>query len=230
MIRGMVQSILIGCLIGSMLAMVLPACGTPRPPPIPPPAPFVPPAPPPMDQPEADPVAALRSERDKLRGDLAAIDSRLKAAEQEATLAPLRALTKWAAYIGGAIAGLAVVALVLVRFGLGLPIGTRLILGIGAAGLVLASCAVGFGQILPWIGPIGIGLLVLVIVASLLWAALTWKRGGEAAASEWVRYASALDDERRRQLDALSQDLQGKAATIVNRLLPAPPTNNPGTR
>ncbi len=225
-----VLAILLGCLCGLTLVMALPSCGTPRPPPITPPAPFVPPAPPPMDQPEADPVAALRAERDKLRGDLADVESRLKAAEEEATLAPLRALTKWAAYIGGAIAGLAVVALVLVRFGLGLPIGTRLILGIGAAGLALASCAVGFGQILPWIGPIGIGLMALIIVASLLWAALTWKRGGEAAASEWVRYASALDDERRKQLDALSQDLQGKAATIVDRLLPAPPTNNPGTR
>ena len=49
-------------------------------------------------------VNAQDIETNKLRGDLAAIDSRLKAAEQEATLAPLRALTRWAAYIGGAIA------------------------------------------------------------------------------------------------------------------------------
>ena len=199
--------------------------GMPRPPEKPPA-----PVPPMVANPApSDPVAALRAERDQIRSELAALDSKLRAAEREKAIAPLRTLTTWAQWIGGAVALLAVVGGVLLKVGVGLPVGGRLILGVGLSGVALAAAAAGLGSALPWIGPIGLGVLVLAVLAGLGWAAYTWKRGGEAAASEWVRYASALDDDRRRVLDDLSRSLQGRAATIVDKLLP-PPTNNPGTR
>lgn len=142
-------------------------------------------------------------------------------ARREISLAPLRALTTWAQWIGGAVALLAVVAGVLLKVGVGLPVGGRLILGVGLSGVALAAAAAGLGSALPWIGPIGLGILVLAVLAGLGWAAYTWKRGGEAAAAEWRRYAIDLPQNIRDRLDQESVSLQGKRKAIVDKLLGA---------
>jgi hypothetical protein len=220
-------------LLLALLALTLTGCslrewlGLDRPATPPPPA-APPPAPPPLEDAPADPAAALRAERDELRALLAGVESRLKAAEIEKTLAPLRTLTAWAAYIGMAVALLSVVGLVLLKVGVGLPMGGRLIAGIGAAGLALAACAVGLGQSLPWLAPVGLGLLLLLVLACITWAALTWRRAGARAAGEWKTYAGALPPEIRERLDAESRRRQGRDADLVDVLLgPARPASNP---
>lgn len=142
-------------------------------------------------------------------------------ARREIALAPLRALTTWAQWIGGAVALLAVVGGVLLKVGVGLPIGGRLILGVGLSGLALAASAAGLGQALPWIGPIGLGLMVALVLAGLGWAAYTWKRGGECVAAEWRRYAIDLPQDVRNRLDKESVSLQGQRRAIVDKLLKA---------
>lgn len=188
---------------------------TPKPPShgitVPPPAPT-----------ETD-VDSLRAQLAALNAERAALKSRLRDAEYEATVAPLRALTTWAAWIGGAVALLSVVALALMRFGLGIPLGMRTIAGIGATGLGLAACAVGLGQALPWIGPVGLASMALAIVGGLGWAAYTWRKAGAVAATEWRTYASHLPGEIRAKLDSGSRKAQGRLAAAVDALLKGKP-------
>jgi len=178
--------------------------------------------------PDADQALGdLRAELATLRGQVAEKQSLITdreniiaIAKRDAALAPLRALTTWAAWIGGAVALLGVVALVLVRVGVPwLPIGGRLCIGVSLAGLALSAAALGLGEALPWLGPIGIGALVLAVLAGLVMSAMSWKRGGHAAAREWSAYASHLPEEVRAHLDAGSQGRQGAEAVIVSRLL-----------
>jgi hypothetical protein len=154
-----------------------------------------------------------------LEGATTAAKAQARALREEVTLAPLRALTTWAAWIGGAVALAAVVGGVLLKIGVGLPIGGRLIAGIGISGLALAAAAVGLGQALPWIGPIGLGFLVVLVVGGVAWAALTWRRAGGVAAAEWVRYAEALPADARKMLDENSRKAQGALAAHVDHLL-----------
>lgn len=179
------------------------------------PAPEPPPLPPADDAKPADPVSDLRAERDRLKADLAGIESRLRAAESEKTLAPLRALTRWAAWIGGVIALASVFGLFLLRVGVGLPVGSRLLVGIGVSGLVLSASAVGLGQALPWIGPAGLGFLVLLVLGGVGWAALTWRKAGQVAASEWQHYAASLPRDLREQLDGYSKARQVLAGRSI---------------
>lgn len=215
-----------------VFCVVLVGCGpsSPRPPPAPvAPGPESPlPPPPANDASLKDRLAYWERRAIVLEGTAAkalaeAKDARKQAetARREIALAPLRALTTWAQWIGGAVALLAVVAGVLLKVGVGLPVGGRLILGVGLSGLALAASAAGLGSALPWIGPVGLGLLVALVLAGLGWAAYTWKRGGEAAAAEWRRYAVELPYQTKDKLDALSKSLQGERAAIVDKLLKA---------
>jgi predicted small lipoprotein YifL len=178
----------------------------------------VPPVPPVAAAPED--AAALRAHRDRLLAELAGVQAQLRSAEREATLAPLRALCTWATWIGGAVALLGVVGLILLRVGAPwLPVGGRFLLAVVASGVGLSAAALGLGQALPWLGPIGLGLLILLVVGGLAWAALTWRRGGRAAAQEWKRYANHLPEEVRQRLDAVSLAVQGRDRAVVDRLL-----------
>jgi uncharacterized membrane protein len=196
----------------------------PRPVPVAPPPPpvILPPAPPPIDPP-ADPLPALRAERDQLRADLAAVDSRLRSAEAEARVAPLRALTTWAMWIGGIAALAGVVGLILLRVGAPwMPVGGRFCVGVAVAGLGLVVAAAGLAQALPWLPVVGLILLAVLLLAGLAWAAITWRRGGRAVAAEWRAYADEVPVDIRRRLDEFSRLRQGGAVGAVDQLLAVP--------
>lgn len=212
-------------LVGLLLAVLAVACARLLPDPPKPPPSSAPPASAaarPAEAaapPAATDVDALRAQLAALDGERAALRTRLRAAESEATLAPLRALTAWATWIGGAVALLSVAALVLLRVGVGLPVGARLIAGIGVAGLSLAAAAMGLGQALPWLGPVGLGALALLVLGGVGWAAYTWRRAGGVAAAQWKEYAARLPADVREILDRHSRDAQGRLAGAVDALL-----------
>lgn len=216
------------CIAGCAL-LGMPRKPESKPAPPAPPANSVVPAPPLADDaPLKDRLAYWENRATVLEGATARLNAEAKdarkqaeSARREISLAPLRALTTWAQWIGGAVALLAVVAGVLLKVGVGLPVGGRLILGVGLSGVALAASAAGLGSALPWIGPIGLGILVLAVLAGLGWAAYTWKRGGEAVAAEWRRYAVDVPQHIRKKLDEESVSLQGKRKAIVDKLLKA---------
>jgi membrane protein implicated in regulation of membrane protease activity len=239
--------------IGATACLVVPGCALfarPSSPPAPaPPAPVAPGPESPLPPPPADDASlkdrlaywerrAIVLEGTAAKASAEAKDARKQAetARREISLAPLRSAITWATWAGGvaAIAG-GVLALLLGLATAQFPILARIPFGwktatwISLCGLAAVALAQGLSAVLPWAGLAGLVLLGVGVFAGLVWVAATWKIGGQAAASEWVRYASELDDERRKALDEMSRKLQGRSAAVVDKLLP-PPTGNPGTR
>jgi hypothetical protein len=214
-------------------------------PPAPPPAaaPVVPPLDPPA--PPADPAlepapASADTELDQLRRDAAGLKGQLAAkqaeikdreaavaaAKREAEQAPLRALCRWAAYIGAGatIAGVVLAGIValasswwpLLRM---IPLGWKSGALLAVAGALAFGASQALAASLPWIGAASIIAVVLVLVALLAWSGLTWKRAGVVAAKEWRSYADSLPDDIRAELDRESVAAQGSATKAVTHLL-----------
>lgn len=225
-----------GCSLRSWLLGDLPAPPTAE-------APVTPPLDPPA--PPADPAlepapASADTELDKLRRDAAALKGQLAAkhaeikdreaavatAKREAEQAQLRALCRWAAYIGAGatIAGVVLAGVValasswwpLLRL---IPLGWKSGAILAVAGALAFGASQALAASLPWIGAASIIAVVLVLVALLAWSALTWKRGGVAMASELRTYAGELPEIVRARLDSDSRRRQGRAAVVGDHLL-----------
>jgi hypothetical protein len=202
------------------------------------PPPTAPPADPALE-PAAPPVVGdsgldqLRSDAAALKGQLAAKQAEIKdreaavaAAKREADQAPLRALCRWAAYIGAgaAIAGVVLAGVValasswwpLLRM---IPLGWKSGALLAAAGALAFGASQALAASLPWIGAAAIITVVVVLLGLLAWSALTWKRGGVAMASELRTYAGELPEIVRARLDEGSRDRQGRAAVVGDHLL-----------
>ncbi len=228
-----------GFIIGDAPALPIPATPSavaPPPAPEPPPVPASSPesaaasAPAPASDPALD---QLRTTAATLRGQLAATQAQiadrtaaLGQARREAEQAPLRALCRWASYLGAAaaIAGI-VLAGVVALASAWLPILRLIPLGWKSGALIAAAGALAFGASqalaasLPWIGAAALITLAVVIVALLAWSALTWKRGGIAMAGELQTYAEALTPDVRAHLDRFSRSRQGRLAAVGDHLL-----------
>jgi hypothetical protein len=225
-----------GCSLRSWLLGDLPTpppAAAPVVPPLDPPAPPADPALEPAPESADTELDQLRRDAAGLKGQLAAKQAEIKAreaavaaAKREAEQAPLRALCRWAAYIGAGatIAGVVLAGVVALASSWWPPL--RLVpLGWKSGAILAAAGALAFGASqalaasLPWIGAASIIALVVVLVALLAWSALTWKRGGVAMASELRTYAGELPEVVRARLDEGSRDRQGRAATVGDHLL-----------
>lgn len=203
----------------------------------PPPAPPLDPEPAPVPGSDAE-LAQLRREAAAMKGQLAAKEAEIRdrkaaldEAKREAEQAPLRALCRWAAYVGAGatIAGVVLAGVValaaswwpLLRL---IPLGWKSGAILAAAGALAFGASQAMATSLPWIGAASIIGTAVVLIALLAWSALTWKRGGVALASELRTYAGEvtnLDPLVRASLDRDHPKRQGRAKRIVDRLLEA---------
>jgi hypothetical protein len=201
----------------------------PTPPPAPPPVEVDPSVPAPAPGPESTPaerVAYWQSRAISLDAAAGQARAELLAARQEISQAPLRSAIRWATWAGGivAIAG-GVLALLLGLLAAQFPILARIPFGwktatwISLCGVAAVALAQGLAAVLPWAGLAGMIILGLGVLVGVTWVAATWRRGGQATAAEWQRYAQALPADLRVQLDQDSRSLQGSAAQTVSRLL-----------
>lgn len=103
--------------------------------------------------------SGLRSQKVFLEGEL----KKVKGEIREARIAPLRGLFRWGAWIGGGAILVAIVVAVLLK-------SRWPLLGAAAGAALLVSCLV-MQSLLDYIVPIGIGLVVVTLLAGLLYEA-----------------------------------------------------------